>query len=62
MTGDFMDMFVATGSGDIRNPTALKFGPDGDLYVDSRASSRVLRYDRTIGVFLDTFIPQGTAD
>jgi hypothetical protein len=59
-TGIFIDIFVAAGSGSIRNPTALKFGRDGNLYVDSRANSRVLRFDGRTGAFLDTFVPQGT--
>jgi hypothetical protein len=56
----FMDIFVAAGSGSIRNPTVLKFGRDGNLYVDSRANSRVLRFDGTTGEFIDTFVEQGT--
>src|SRR5436309_4226558 len=32
-TGTFIDIFVAAGSGEIRNPTALTFGRDGNLYV-----------------------------
>ena len=28
-TGTFIDIFVAAGSGEIRNPTALTFGRDG---------------------------------
>jgi uncharacterized protein (TIGR03437 family) len=38
----------------------LKFGRDGNLYVDSRGNSRVLRFDGTTGEFIDTFVPQGT--
>jgi uncharacterized protein (TIGR03118 family) len=63
-TGAF---FVPIDSGGIRNPTALAFGPDGNLYVDSRAGSRVLRYDGKTGAPLPaggqtdaTFVPQGS--
>ena len=44
----------------IGNPTSVRFGPDGNLYVDSRRNSRVLRFDGATGEFIDTFVPQGT--
>jgi DNA-binding beta-propeller fold protein YncE len=59
-TGEFMDEFVPLGSGEIRNPTALKFGSDGYLYVNSRGNSRVLRFDGTSGEFIDIFIQPGS--
>jgi uncharacterized protein (TIGR03118 family) len=59
--------FVPIDSGTIRNPTALAFGPDGNLYVDSRGNSRVLRFDGRTGDPLPAagqtdavFVPQGT--
>jgi uncharacterized protein (TIGR03118 family) len=63
-TGAF---FVPIDSGTIRNPTALAFGPDGNLYVDSRGNSRVLRFDGRTGTPLPAagqtdaiFVPQGS--
>jgi uncharacterized protein (TIGR03118 family) len=63
-TGAF---FVPIDSGGIANPTALTFGPDGNLYVDSRRNSRVLRFDGRTGEPLPaagqtdaTFVPQGS--
>jgi uncharacterized protein (TIGR03118 family) len=63
-TGAF---FVPIDSGTIRNPTALAFGPDGNLYVDSRGNSRVLRFDGQTGAPLPAagqtdaiFVSQGS--
>jgi len=55
-----IDVFVPSGSGMIGNPTSLRFGPDGNLYVDSRRNSRVLLFDGMSGEFIDTLVPQGT--
>jgi uncharacterized protein (TIGR03118 family) len=59
--------FVPIDSGTIRNPTALTFGSDGNLYVDSRGNSRVLRFDGQTGAPLPAagqtdaiFVPQGS--
>jgi DNA-binding beta-propeller fold protein YncE len=59
-SGRFKGIFVSPGSGGLRQPTGLAFGPDGDLYVSSAASSRILRYDGVTGAFRDVFI-QDTA-
>jgi outer membrane protein assembly factor BamB len=59
VTGAFMGVFVAAGSGGLTTPAqeGLAFRPDGKLYVASRDSATVLRYDATTGAFLDTFVP-----
>ncbi len=36
-------------------PTGIKFGPDGNLYVASGFTSRILQYDGVTGEFLGTF-------
>jgi hypothetical protein len=38
----------------------LTLARDGNLYVDSRVTRRVLRFDGATGAFLGTFVPQST--
>jgi DNA-binding beta-propeller fold protein YncE len=45
-----------TGEGD---PQLFEFGPDGNVYVASAATSRVLRYHGRTGAFIDEFVPAG---
>jgi hypothetical protein len=64
-TGAFLDMFVTPGSGGLRVPVSMAFGPDGDLYVantrlNDTAGSGVLRFDGTTGAFLSTFVSPGS--
>ena len=55
-TGAFKGIFVEAGSGLLKNPTGIAFGPDGNLYVSSSANNRILRYVGATGKFLDVFI------
>lgn len=63
-TGAFIDEFVPLlplGSGGLRNPTQLVFGPDGHLYVATSGNDNsVIRFHGTSGAFIDTFVPQGS--
>jgi hypothetical protein len=61
-TGEFIDAFVAPGSGGLTGPGALVFGPDGNLYVNSGdpGPGSVLRYHGTTGAFMDVFVPSGS--
>ena len=59
--GAYLDTFVAKGSGGLRRPAAMHFGPDGNLYVlkwsgAGTADDRVFRYDGTTGDFIDEFV------
>ena len=58
-TGDFVQTLVASGSGGLAGPTALAFGPDGDLYVTSFEDDAVRRYDGTSGAFVSVFVAGG---
>jgi hypothetical protein len=59
-SGVFVGVFVPAGSGGLDNPGGLAFGPDGNLYVASRATGAVLRFDGATGAFVDTFVAAGT--
>lgn len=65
MTGAFIDAFVPSGSGGLNDPTAIVFGPDGNLYVASGAHTdfynSILRYNGTTGTFMNVFVPAGSA-
>ena len=67
--GAFVDTFVPAGSGGLRAPSGLIFGPDGndddqlDLYLAEVAANgfikaSVKRYDGVSGAFIDTFVVQ----
>jgi hypothetical protein len=47
---------VAAGSGGLNGPGVLWFGPDGNLYVVSKNTNQVLRYDGSSGAFLGVFV------
>src|SRR4029079_3559565 len=59
------DRFVTDGSGGLVTPNGSTFGPDGngdgvqDLYVSSRDTDAILRYDGVTGAFISTFVPSG---
>jgi len=56
VTGNFIDIFIPTGSGGFYCPNGLTFGLDGLLYVSSQGNDSVLQYNRTTGAFIDTFV------
>jgi WD40 repeat protein len=59
-TGAFLSIFVTAGCGGISGPTALDFGPDGDLKVSSQSDEAIRRYDGATGAFVSVFVPTGT--
>lgn len=58
-SGSFMDTFVSSESGGLKDPVDLRFGPDGNLYVTSGgtpanpSNNSVLRYDGLTGSYLN---------
>jgi DNA-binding beta-propeller fold protein YncE len=44
-TGDFVDVFVATGAGGLNGAAGMVFDPSGVLHVASVNNNRVLRFD-----------------
>jgi len=58
-TGEFMNKFIASGSGGMSQPRQMIWR-DGKVFVSSDNGNRVLRYDGTTGAFLDTFVSAGS--
>ena len=54
--GAFLREHVAPGAGGLSNPHGLKIGPDGHLYVASRGTHSVKRFDGASGAFLGDFV------
>ena len=44
------------------SPVGIAFGPDENLYVASRFTDSILRYDGRTGALLDTFVPPRSGD
>lgn len=55
LTGAFIDVFVAPGSGGLQIPLAIVFH-DGHLYVGDPGSHAIHRYDAHTGAYVDTFV------
>jgi streptogramin lyase len=49
-TGQFVDVFVASGSGGLDGPSGIEFH-NGDLFVSGRFSNAAYRYDGTTGTY-----------
>ncbi|MEL7498409.1 MAG: PEP-CTERM sorting domain-containing protein [Planctomycetota bacterium] len=54
-TGEYLGSFVSAGSGGLSRPGGVAVGPDGNVYVTSISTNRVLRYNGTTGAFVDVF-------
>lgn len=57
ITGDFVCEFVSDGSGGLKDPNGVTFGPNGNLFVasSSDAIDAVLEYDGATGDFIGVF-------
>ena len=56
LSGTYVGDFVAPGAGGLDYPTAIAYGPDGNLYVGSGPNSEVLRFDGVTGEYIDRFV------
>jgi streptogramin lyase len=54
-TGASLGIFVGNGSGGLKHPVGLFFGPNGDLFVSSAGDSQVKEYVGTTGAFARNF-------
>ncbi len=57
--GSVVGDFVPAGSGGLADPSAIEFGPNGSVYVTSRGTNAVLRYDGATGAFLGAAVAPG---
>ena len=57
-TGQFVDIF-ASGNG-LAQTAGLTFGPDGNLYLISVFTKKVVRFDGRTGAFKDVFVASGS--
>ncbi len=55
-TGAYVGVAASAG---LSNPTDVKFGPDGLLYVLNSGNNRILRYTAT-GTYVDDYVPAGS--
>src|SRR5262249_37004963 len=61
--GSPLGVFVAAGSGGLKGPHDMAFGPEGHLYVMNSGTDnlKVYRFDGVSGAFIDIVIPGGLA-
>jgi len=58
-TREFRGVFVKPGGGFLHRPSDCTFGPDGNLYVSSRGSDEIRRYNSN-GDIVDIFVNSGS--
>ncbi|HEX5034223.1 MAG TPA: Calx-beta domain-containing protein [bacterium] len=58
-TGEFIEEFVATGSGGLTRPDGLDFAPNGSLLVVDLNLDQILEYNGGNGDFIANFGPAG---
>ena len=62
LSGAFVQEFVTAGDGGLDEATALRFGPNGNLFVAATpgesTAGAVFQFDGATGAFIDEFIPR----
>jgi len=65
VTGEYLGVFIPSGSGGMTRPFRLDFGPDGNLYVgtlrDGGPLGEVYRFNGVTGAAMGAFVPNGPA-
>ncbi len=56
----WLGSYITSQAGGLDHPTGMVLGPNGDLFVASAATDRVLRYEAATGTFLGTFVSPGS--
>jgi outer membrane protein assembly factor BamB len=57
--GEYVGHFVASGAGELVDPTGLAFGPNGNLFVGTN-DGRVLEFDGETGAWVREFVSAGS--
>src|SRR5260221_11184352 len=59
-TGEFVAPLVSAGSGGLKFPGGLAFGPKGNLFVASGGGNEVLEYNGTNGALITALLTNGS--
>lgn len=54
-TGDFIDVFIPSGSGGLDRPVGITIGPDEHLYISNFGPGEILKFDGETGDYLGAF-------
>jgi hypothetical protein len=55
LTGDFIDVFIPSGTGGLDRPVSITIGPDDNLYISNFGPGEILEFDGETGAYLGAF-------